>query len=154
MPKITEILTKLDEDPCRPQNVSESVFNSTIFFNLKMMQPTEPEILKGFLLKRGTGILRGWKKRFFVFEKGVMKYYGTYPYEEKDLKKIVYLQDYCVVMKPENVIYLSSSTKDARDFFLIADERNISSNDWYEAIKEHIEFSKDSWRNSVMGDDT
>jgi hypothetical protein len=34
-----------------------------------MMQPTEPEILKGYLSKRGSGFFRGWKKRFFVFDK-------------------------------------------------------------------------------------
>jgi hypothetical protein len=78
-----------------------------------------------------------------------MKYYSTYPYEEENVKKVVNLADYKVEINTENTIYLSSEKKDARDFFLVADERTLKASEWYTLINDHIEYAKENRLSSL-----
>lgn len=79
-----------------------------------------------------------------------MKYYSTYPYDENNLKRVVSLHDYKIENKEGKVIYLWSESDNSRDYFLVPTESRIDLSEWCAIIADHIEFSKECQRNSLV----
>lgn len=103
----------------------------------------EPNTIKGFLMKEGHEV-KNWKKRYFVMELGVMKYYVSplhhYPYGE-ELKGELNLAGYEVaVVNRQGRIHLKHASGHFKEMMLECGEVQLVTV-WLQALDEHIAYA-------------
>lgn len=108
-----------------------------------------PDMKYGFLKKEGH-IFRNWRRRYFVLDMGVLRYYkdegkGKAVGHGSSLKGEIFLDDCIIQSKGDNRIYLC--TKDNTKDLLVEAEDNTTRESWLVDLQRHSLYAKE---NSVM----
>ena len=108
-----------------------------------------PGIKYGFLKKEGH-IFRNWRRRYFVLDMGVLRYYkdegkGKASGHGSSLKGEIFLDDCIIQSKGDNRIYLC--TKNNSKDLLVEAEDNTTRESWLVDLQRHSLYAKE---NSVM----
>jgi hypothetical protein len=113
-----------------------------------------PNIIMGFLLKKGH-LVKNWKSRYFVVDKGRLKYYVSKskdPREGETLKGGIDLQGYSAKLVEDHKILLSHDSAATSSFFsssekeLLLDcppgvDRYEMLDIWLQTLQQHIRFA-------------
>jgi hypothetical protein len=102
----------------------------------------EPPLKKGMILKQGH-VVKNWKSRFFVLEKGVLTYFESQtanpPYGNNKKGEVI-LKGLTIEVK-KTFVYLNSMQENKNSVALLLDIKYPNERDeWVEAIQSHIDY--------------
>jgi hypothetical protein len=142
LPSMTSSLKKTAENsvkeadkvPPPPEDKSASVKKESA----KAPGIVEPESKQGFLNKQGRGAVKSWKKRWFVLEKGSLRYFVDA--DKKDQKGEVLLQG-MVARTGDTYIYVEANVDGADKDVILDVNLDADRQSWLECIQKHIDFA-------------
>ena len=117
-----------------PISTSTSIINNSINSNLNLNPP--PPMMKGFLYKRGRKMIKTWRNRYFVLNKGILSYYESPIVEEPyghNMKGCLDFKNYQI----SNISNISNQKSDSSKNKNNSIENNVNGNGIGIGIDEH-----------------